>query len=185
MDQGERRRPWNGRWRSFRSSSGAGRGDPFFKTAYEELKPSWAEIEAARAVEGLAPSAQHLVCYGKRRSSGPMRWRGENFRQKPSEVLDTETALDLIAVTEAVLTEIVELWHELPLQVVLVTDNGPAMKSRGFRNFVNKTHLLVDVRSRKYHPQSLGREERYHGSVKLEYLYRVLAENQPTDGQKF
>jgi transposase InsO family protein len=114
-----------------------------------------------------------------------MRWRGENFRQKPSEVLDTETALDLIAVTEAVLTEIVELWHELPLQVVLVTDNGPAMKSRGFRNFVNKTHLLVDVRSRKYHPQSLGREERYHGSVKLEYLYRVLAENQPTDGQKF
>lgn len=94
-----------------------------------------------------------------------------------SEVLDTETALDLIAVTEAALREIVELGHELPSQVVLVTDNGPAMKSRRFRNFVKKINLLVHVRSRKYHPQTLGREERYHGSLKLEHLYRVLPRN--------
>jgi putative transposase len=94
-----------------------------------------------------------------------------------SEVLDTETALDLIAVTEAALGEIAQLGHELPAQVVLVTDNGPAMKSRRFRNFVKKTKLLIHVRSRKYHPQTLGREERYHGSLKLEYLYRVLPNN--------
>src|SRR5438309_1384541 len=49
-----------------------------------------------------------------------------------SEVLDTETALDLIAVTEAALKEIVQLGHELAARVVLVTDNGPAMKSRRF-----------------------------------------------------
>jgi hypothetical protein len=46
-----------------------------------------------------------------------------------SEVLDTETALDLIAVTEAALREITELGHELDHElathVVLVTDNGP------------------------------------------------------------
>ncbi len=94
-----------------------------------------------------------------------------------SEVLDTETALDLIAVTEAALGEIVQLGHELPAQLVLVTDNGPAMKSRRFRNFVKKTALLVHVRSRKYHPQTIGREERYHGSLKLEHLYRVLPNN--------
>jgi hypothetical protein len=47
-----------------------------------------------------------------------------------SEVLDTETALDLIAVMEAALKEIVELGHTLPAQIILVTDNGPAMKSR-------------------------------------------------------
>jgi putative transposase len=94
-----------------------------------------------------------------------------------SEVLDTETALDLIAVTEAALEQIVELGHELPSQVVLVTDNGPAMKSRRFRNFVKKSNLLVHVRSRKYHPQTLGREERYHGSLKLEHLYRLLPRN--------
>lgn len=94
-----------------------------------------------------------------------------------SEVLDTETALDLIAVTEAALEQIVELGHELPARMVLVTDNGPAMKSRRFRNFVKKTELLIHVRARKYHPQTLGREERYHGSLKLEYLYRLLPSN--------
>lgn len=94
-----------------------------------------------------------------------------------SEVLDTETALDLIAVTEQALKEIVELGHELKSQMILVTDNGPAMKSRRFRNFVKKTELLVHVRSRKYHPQTIGREERYHGSLKLEHLYRVLPNN--------
>ena len=94
-----------------------------------------------------------------------------------SEVLDTETALDLIAVTEAALREMSELGHELAAQMILVTDNGPAMKSRRFRNFVKKTDLLVHVRSRKYHPQTIGREERYHGSLKLECLYRVLPSN--------
>jgi transposase InsO family protein len=94
-----------------------------------------------------------------------------------SEVLDTETALDLIAVTELALKQMRELGHELAAQVILVTDNGPAMKSRRFRNFVKKTELLVHVRSRKYHPQTIGREERYHGSLKLEHLYRVLPNN--------
>lgn len=94
-----------------------------------------------------------------------------------SQVLDTETALDLIAVVEAALKEIAELGHELAGQIVLVTDNGPAMKARRFRNFVKKTELLIHVRSRKYHPQTIGREERYHGSLKLEHLYRLLPNN--------
>src|SRR5258705_13544496 len=94
-----------------------------------------------------------------------------------SEVLDTETALDLIAVVEAALREIAELGHELAAQMILVTDNGPAMKSRRFKNFVKKTELLIHSRSRKYHPQTIGREERYHGSLKLEHLNRVLPSN--------
>lgn len=91
-----------------------------------------------------------------------------------SAVSDTETALDLIAVVEGALKEIVDLGHELKSQIVLVTDNGPAMKARRFRNFVKKSELLIHVRSRKYHPQTIGREERFHGSLKLERLYRVL-----------
>lgn len=94
-----------------------------------------------------------------------------------SEVSDTETALDLIAVVEGALQEIVKCGHELPGQIILVTDNGPAMKARRFRNFVQKTALLIHVRSRKYHPQTIGREERFHGSLKLEQLYRVLPKN--------
>jgi transposase InsO family protein len=59
----------------------------------------------------------------------------------------------------------------------LVTNHGPAMKSRRFRNFVKKIELLIHVRSRKYHPQALGRAEQYHGSLKLEHLYLVLPNN--------
>jgi hypothetical protein len=33
--------------------------------------------------------------------------------------------------------------------MILATDNGPAMKPRRFRNFVTKSELLVQVRSRK------------------------------------
>jgi transposase InsO family protein len=91
-----------------------------------------------------------------------------------SEVLNTETALDLITVTELALKQIVELGHHLPSYMILATDNGPKMKSRRVRNFVRKTDLLIHVRSRKYHPQTIGREERHHKSRKLEHLYRVL-----------
>jgi len=94
-----------------------------------------------------------------------------------SAVSVTETALDLITVVEGALKEIVELGHEIAGQIILVTDNGPAMKARRFRNFVKKTELLIHVRSRKYHPQTIGREERFHGSLKLERLYRVLPRN--------
>jgi hypothetical protein len=73
--------------------------------------------------------------------------------------------LDLIAVVEGALKEIVDLGHELAGQIILVTDNGPAIKARRFRNFVKKTELLIHVRSRKYHPQTIGREERFHGST--------------------
>jgi len=77
-----------------------------------------------------------------------------------SQVLDTETALNLIAVVEAALRKVTTLGHKLAAQTILVTDNGPAMKPRRFRNFVNKSELLIHVRSRKYHPQTIGREER-------------------------
>lgn len=94
-----------------------------------------------------------------------------------SAVSDTETALDLIAVVEGALKEIADLGLELAGQIILVTDNGPAMKARRFRNFVKKSELLIHVRSRKSHPQTIGREERFHGSLKLERLYRVLSRN--------
>ena len=94
-----------------------------------------------------------------------------------SQVLDTETAFDLIRVTEAALRQITDLGHGLPERIVLVTDNGPAMKSKRYRNFIKKTDRLIHVRGQKYHPQTIGREERYHGSLKLEWLYRYLPRN--------
>jgi putative transposase len=96
-----------------------------------------------------------------------------------SMVLDTETAADLIRVTEAALQEIGRCGHEDPSRIVLVTDNGPAMKSRRFRKFIDKDERLEHVRGQKYHPQTIGREERYHGSLKLEWLYRYLPGDRP------
>jgi transposase InsO family protein len=94
-----------------------------------------------------------------------------------SKVLDTETAFDLIDVTERAMREIANVGHTLPKRIVLVTDNGPAMKSRRYRNFIQKTDLLIHIRGQKYHPQTIGREERFHGSLKLEWLYRYLPKN--------
>lgn len=94
-----------------------------------------------------------------------------------SKVLDTETAFDLIDVTEMAMREIINLGHTFPQRIVLVTDNGPAMKSRRYRNFIRKTDLLIHIRGQKYHPQTIGREERFHGSLKLEWLYRYLPRN--------
>ena len=94
-----------------------------------------------------------------------------------SKVLDTETAFDLMDVTEMAVREITNLGHTFPKHIVLVTDNGPAMKSRRYRNFIRKTDLLIHVRGQKYHPQTIGREERFHGSLKLEWLYRYLPKN--------
>ena len=36
---------------------------------------------------------------------------------------------------------------------------------------------MIHIRSWKYHPQTIGHEERYHGSLTLEHLYRVLPNN--------
>jgi putative transposase len=94
-----------------------------------------------------------------------------------SMVLDTETAADLIRVTEAALEEIGRCQHEFPSRIVVVTDNGPAMKSHRFRKFIEKHDRLDHIRGQKYHPQTIGREERYHGSLKLEWLYRYLPKN--------
>jgi putative transposase len=94
-----------------------------------------------------------------------------------SRVLDTETALDLISVTEAAIKEIEDSGHQLPTRIVIVTDNGPAMKSKTYRNFIAKNTTLIHVRGQKYHPQTIGREERFHGSLKIERLYRTLPRN--------
>ena len=80
--------------------------------------------------------------------------------------------------TEAALEEILQCGHALPPRIVIVTDNGPAMKARRYRNFIKSTQgRLVHVRGQKYHPHTIGREERYHGSLKLEWLYRHLPIN--------
>jgi len=80
-------------------------------------------------------------------------------------------------VEDLLMREIVNVGHTLPRRIVLVTDNGPAMKSRRYRNFIQETDLLIHIRGHKYPPQTIGRGGRFHGSLKLEWLYRFLPKN--------
>ena len=94
-----------------------------------------------------------------------------------SQVLDTETALDLIAVVESALRGIAEVGHELAAQVIWVTDNGPAMKSRRFRKLCEKDRVVDPCAVSEVSSADHWTRERYHGSLKLEHLYRVLPNN--------
>src|SRR5262249_21531171 len=81
-----------------------------------------------------------------------------------SKVLDTETAFDLIEVTEIAMREIATVGHTLPKRIVLVTDNGPAMKSRRYRNFIQKTDLLIHIRGQKYHRKRSAAKNDFTGA---------------------
>jgi transposase InsO family protein len=85
--------------------------------------------------------------------------------------------LDLIAVVEAGLNEIVELGHTLRRRLFWSPTTVRRSRRGGLKTSCRKTALLIHVRSRKYHPQTIGREKRFHGSLKLEHLYRVLPRN--------
>lgn len=82
-----------------------------------------------------------------------------------------QRAVDLIAVLEAALHEARSL-HELDgeRKIVLVTDNGPALQSRLFAQFIEHSPFR-HVRGREHHPQTIGMVERFHESVKYEEVY--------------
>lgn len=62
--------------------------------------------------------------------------------------------------------------------VFLVTDNGPCFKAAAFARFIASRPELTHIRTRKRSPQTNGVIERYHGAIKVEWLWRDL----PADG---
>lgn len=79
-----------------------------------------------------------------------------------------QRAVDLIAALEAALAE-ARRYHELSedQRIVLVSDNGPALKSGKFAQFIQEGPF-VHVRGREHHPQTIGMVERFHESWKYE-----------------
>jgi len=55
-------------------------------------------------------------------------------------------------------------------KIVLVTDNGPALQSRLFAQFIEHSPFR-HVRGQEHHPQTIGMVERFHQSVKYEEVY--------------
>ena len=64
------------------------------------------------------------------------------------------------------------------LPIFVVTDNGPCFKAAAFARFIDSRPELRHIRTRRKSPQTNGVIERYHGAIKIEYLWRDL----PADG---
>ena len=105
-------------------------------------------------------------------------------------VTATQTGADAVASVQAAIAE-AERLLEMPLladltdlatgevtPIFLVSDNGPCFKSSTFARFIASRPELTHVRTRRRSPQTNGVIERYHGAIKIEYLWRDL----PADG---
>ena len=85
----------------------------------------------------------------------------------------SHTAEDLIEAIEMAKREAVSILGEdcFPEKVLLVSDQGPAMKSKTFRKYIQDS-IFRHVLARGHHPQTIGMLERFNESQKYERIYR-------------
>lgn len=85
----------------------------------------------------------------------------------------SHTADDLIDALEMAKQEAISILGEgcFPEKVLLVSDQGPAMKSKTFRKYIQGS-IFRHVLARGHHPQTIGMLERFNQSQKYERIYR-------------
>lgn len=85
----------------------------------------------------------------------------------------SHTADDLIDAIEMAKREVINILGEdcFPEKVLLVSDQGPAMKAKTFRKYIQGS-IFRHVLARGHHPQTLGMLERFNQSQKYERIYR-------------
>jgi transposase InsO family protein len=85
----------------------------------------------------------------------------------------SHTAEDLIEALEMAKREAIMILGEdcFPEKVLLVSDQGPAMKSKTFRKYI-QVSVFRHVFARGHHPQTIGMLERFNESQKYERIYR-------------
>ena len=85
----------------------------------------------------------------------------------------SHTADDLIDAIEMAKREAISILGEdcFPEKVLLVSDQGPAMKSKTFRKYIQGS-IFRHVLARGHHPQTIGMLERFNESQKYERIYR-------------
>lgn len=88
-------------------------------------------------------------------------------------IRDSHTAGDLIEAIEMAKREAISILGEycFPEEVLLVSDQGPAMKSKIFRKYLQGS-IFRHVLARGHHPQTIGMLERFNESQKYERIYR-------------
>ncbi|MCC7201977.1 MAG: transposase family protein [Nitrospirae bacterium] len=88
-------------------------------------------------------------------------------------IRQSHTAEDLIEAIEMAKRESVSVigGECFPEKVLLVSDQGPAMKSKTFRKYIQGS-LFKHILARGHHPQTIGMLERFNESQKYERIYR-------------
>jgi len=88
-------------------------------------------------------------------------------------IRDSHTAEDLIEALEMAKREAISLLGKdcFPEEVLLVSDQGPAMKSKTFKRYLQGS-IFRHVLARGHHPQTIGMLERFNESQKYERIYR-------------
>ena len=88
-------------------------------------------------------------------------------------IRQSHTAEDLIDALEMAQDEAVRVLGGgcFPEKVLLVSDNGPAMKAKVFKKYILQS-IFRHVYARGHHPQTIGMLERFNQSQKYERIYR-------------
>lgn len=88
----------------------------------------------------------------------------------------THDTAALINTCECALAEAQHLGIPFPEKVKLLTDNGPAMISKKFSEYI-KTSSFQHLRTGNHHPQTNGCIERFHQTLKYEEVWGAMYEN--------
>ena len=102
-------------------------------------------------------------------------------RLHPLTVLDDHSRFSIVLsacadqTTETVQTHLIAAFRRYGLPFRIATDNGPPWGDGGRNNFTQLTVWLIEAsiavsHSRPCHPQTLGKEERFHRTLKAEAL---------------
>jgi putative transposase len=89
---------------------------------------------------------------------------------------DSHDANALIIACNAALDEARRLGLDIPENIKLLTDNGPAMISKRFAAYI-KNSPFIHLRTGNHHPQTNGSIERFHQTLKYEEVWGAMYDN--------
>ncbi len=90
-----------------------------------------------------------------------------------SETKDTRA---LLRACDLALEEAQRLELPIPEKIKLLTDNGPAMISKRFRDYIAQSSF-VHLRTKSHHPETIGCIERFHQTLKYEEVWGAMYQN--------